>query len=82
MFAIKPALSKSSYLYIRGIVDRVEGSYVYIKVVPDIAVEGTCNDPDLEVFDKNWIFSSETFVNEAIVRLNELLNTPSPSGPN
>ena len=82
VFAIKPALSKSSYLYIRGIVDRVEGSYVYIKVVPDIAVEGTCNDPVLEVFDKNWIFGLETFVNEAIVRLNELLNTPSPSGPN
>ena len=82
VFAIKPALSKCSYLYIRGIVDRVEGSHVYIKVVPEIAVAGTCNDPDLEVFDKNWIFGSETFVNDAIVRLNELLNTPSPSGPN
>ena len=81
VFAIKLAPPRNSYIYIRGIVDRSEGTYVYIKVVPDIAVAGTCNDPDLEVFDKNWIFGSETFVNEAIVRLNELL-TATPSSPN
>ena len=84
VFAIKPAPSKSSYIYIRGLVDRTEGTYVYIKVIPDIAVAGTCNDPDFEVFDKNWIFGSETFVNEAIVRLNELLTVTQPpaGGPN
>ena len=61
VFAIKLAPPRNSYIYIRGIVDRTEGTYVYIKVVPNIAVAATCEDPDLEVFDKNWIFGSETF---------------------
>ena len=77
MFAIKPAPSKDCYIYIRGIVDHTEGTYAYIKVVPDFVIMGTCNDPNLDVFDKNWVFGSETFLNEAIPQLNVLLGAES-----
>ena len=80
VFAIKPAVTKDSYLYVRGTIDSVEGVYVYISITPDIRIEGESSDPEIEVYDKNWIFASETHVNEAIVRLNELIDGPSSSG--
>ena len=80
VFAIKPAVTKYSYLYVRGTIDSVEGVFVYISITPDIRIEGASSDPDIEVYDKNWIFASEIHVNVAIVRLNELIYGPLSSG--
>ena len=80
MFAIKPAVTKDSHLYVRGNIDSVEGVFVYILVTPDIRIEGASTDPDIEVYDKTWIFASETHVNEAIVRVNELIDGPLSGG--
>ena len=76
VFAIKPAVTKDSYLYVRGIIDSVEGVYLYISITPDIGIEGASSDQEIEVYDINWIFASEPHVNEAIVRLNDLIDGP------
>ena len=76
VFAIKPAVTKDSYLYVRGTIDSVRGVYVYIPITPDICTEGASSDAEIEVYDKNWIFPTETHVNEAAVLLNELIDGP------
>ena len=40
VFAIKPAVTKDSYLYVRGTVDSVEGVFVYMSISPDIRIVG------------------------------------------
>ena len=80
VFAIKPPVTKDSYLYVHGTIASVEGVYVYVSITPDIRIEGASLDPEIEVYDRNWIFASEAHVKEAILRLSELIDVPLSSG--